>query len=141
MIETTINDQLVHYLRDLNHTMRRLYEGRGSQKHILIVLDAIGAPITQRALTERLGIQPGSASEVIAKLESAGLITRTPCANDRRTSSIALTPVGEMHATEAREQRAQRHREMFACLSEEEKSTLLSLFAKLDDDWKVRYGR
>lgn len=50
--------------------MRFLYEGKGSQKRILIVLEDIGGCVTQRQLTERLGIRPGSVSEVIAKLES-----------------------------------------------------------------------
>lgn len=54
-----INDKLIINLRDISHTMRYLYEGKGSQKRILIVLDEIGSNITQRELTQRLGIQPG----------------------------------------------------------------------------------
>ena len=67
-LAANINDKLIMNLRDISHTMRSLYEGRGSQKRILIILHEVGK-ITQRALTERLGIQPGSASEVIAKLD------------------------------------------------------------------------
>lgn len=57
--------------------MRFLYEGKGSQKRILIVLEDIGGCVTQRQLTERLGIRPGSVSEVIAKLESMGYICKS----------------------------------------------------------------
>ena len=85
-----INRKLIINFRDISHTMRTLYEGRGSQKRVLIVLLETGK-ITQRALTERLGIQPGSASEVIAKLESAGLLVRTAGEEDRRTADISLT--------------------------------------------------
>lgn len=82
-----VNGRLVINLRDIGHTLRDLSEGRGSQKRILILLLETG-PITQRELTERLGIQPGSASEVIAKLENAGLVTRTESEADRRTVDI-----------------------------------------------------
>lgn len=56
--------------------------------------------ITQRELTERIGVQPGSASEVIAKLESAELIVRTQNPVDRRTTDIRLTDKGRTLASE-----------------------------------------
>lgn len=133
-----INDKLIINLRDLSHIMRSLYEGKGSQKQVLIVLGKTGA-ITQRALTERLGIQPGSASEVISKLESAGLILRTPSQSDRRTADIVLTDEGKNQASQAIEQRIRRHQEMFSCLSEAEKRQMLSLLEKINADWDQRY--
>lgn len=136
-----INDKLIFKLRDLNHIMRSLYEGRGSQTHILIVLLETG-PVTQRELTRRLGIQPGSASEVMGKLESAGLICRTPSQRDRRTADITLTEQGRIRAqAAAAEQRSRRHEEMFALLSGEEKAALLALLERLADDWERRYQK
>lgn len=137
--DTDINDSLIINLRDMSHIMRFLYEGRGSQKRILIVLNEIGDRITQRELTERLGIQPGSASEVISKLENAGHIKRTPSEKDRRTMEIELTETGKILAAEASEQRIRRHKEMFSCLSDNEKQELLSLLEKVNADWKNRY--
>lgn len=132
------NGKLIINLRDLSHVMRFLYEGKGSQKRVLIVLNDVGT-ITQRELTERLGIQPGSASEVIAKLENAGLIVRTASEADRRTADISLTEEGKKMAVEAMEQRNRRHEEMFSCLSEDEKTQLLSVLEKINDDWLSRY--
>lgn len=132
------NDKLVINLRDISHTMKFLYEGRGSQKRILIILREVGS-ITQRELTERLGIKPGSASEVIAKLENAGLIQRISSEEDRRTTIISLTEEGEKRAVEAQEQRKQRHEQMFFALSDNEKTQLLSLLEKVNADWEVRY--
>lgn len=134
-----INDRLVLNLRDLSHTMRFLYEGKGSQKRILIVLKDIGGCVTQQELTERLGIRPGSVSEVIAKLESMGYISRTPNETDHRTVDIVLTESGKTAAEEAGTQRSQRHEEMFSCLSEDEKNTLLMLLEKVNEDWDARY--
>lgn len=136
--EADIPQKLIINLRDINHVMRSLYEGKGSQKHILIILDEIGT-ITQRELTERLGIQPGSASEVIAKLEDAGNIVRVPSESDRRTMDIALTEQGRILAETLLAQREKRHEEMFSCLSEEEKNSLLRLLEKINEDWKTRY--
>lgn len=137
--EPSITHKLIICLRDLSHTMRGLYEGRGSQKRVLIVLGELGGETTQRELTQQLGIQPGSASEVIAKLESAGLVARSPSPEDRRTASIALTEEGAAQAREAKAQRAHRHEEMFSCLSEEEQGQLLTLLEKLREDWDARY--
>ena len=133
-----INGRLIINFRDISHTMRFLYEGKGSQKRILIVLLETGK-ITQRALTERLGIQPGSASEVIAKLENAGLIRRTVSEEDRRTADISLTEEGKKQAAEAAEQRNRRHEQMFSSLSEDEKVQLLTLLEKINLDWKRCY--
>lgn len=137
--EADINDKLIINLRDLSHTIRSLYEGKGSQKRILIILDEIGSSITQRELTERIGIQPGSASEVITKLEMAGYIRRTPNETDRRTADIELTEIGKASAAEAREQRVRRHEEMFSGLSDNEKNELLLLLEKVNADWENRY--
>lgn len=133
-----VNDKLIINLRDLSHIMRLLYEGRGSRKHVLIVLNDSGR-ITQRELTQKLGIQPGSVSEILSKMESAELIARTPNGADRRTTDISLTDKGKMLAAEAAEKRRQRHAAMFSCLTEEEKKVLLSLMEKVYADWEQRY--
>lgn len=134
-----INKRLIFHMLDLNHVMRSLYEGKASQKRILIILNGIET-ITQRDLTARLGIQPGSASEILSKLENAGLILRTMSETDRRTANISLTEEGKKAALEATAQRNRRHEEMFSCLSEEEKEQLLSLLEKVNQDWTQRYG-
>ena len=132
------NRQLLRNIRGLGRTIRALSEGRASQKRILRLIEESGC-ITQHALTGRLGVQPGSVSEVIGKLETAGLILRTPNPDDRRTSDIRLTPQGLAQAQLAAQQAQARRQEMFSCLSEEEKDVLLRLLEKLNADWKHRY--
>ena len=135
---TDMNDKLIINLRDLGHIMRFLYEGKASQKRILIILNELKT-ITQRDLTEHLGIQPGSASEILSKMESAGLIIRTQNETDRRTTDVSLTDTGRELAVEALAQRQRRHEEMFSCISEEEKEKLLSLLERIYADWRIRY--
>lgn len=133
------NGKLIINLRDVGHMMRRLYEGRGSQQRVLIVLNEMGGAVTQRALTERLQIQSGSASEVIGKLESAGYIVKTSSETDRRNVEVALTEKGKVAAEETKRQRELRHEEMFICLSKTEREELLVLLEKLSSDWEKRF--
>lgn len=133
-----VNTRLISCLREIGHTIRFFKEGKGSQNRILIILDQTG-PITQRALTEQLGIRPGSASEVIAKLENAGLIARTPSQEDRRTADISLTPAGKEKAQEARQARSEKYGKMFDFLSQEEKEGLLASLEHIRSVWRERY--
>lgn len=133
-----INEELITHLRNLSHTMRSLYEGKGSQKRILIILLKNGS-MTQHQLTQKLGIQPGSVSEVLKKIEHVGYIKRQPSANDRRTIDIHLTDQGKIQAQDALKQRLIRHQEMFSCLSTQEKETLLSLTKKINANWQEQF--
>ena len=136
--ETDIHGRLVSNLREIGHTLRAVSEGKGSQKRILVVLSQSGA-ITQSELTERLGIQPGSASEVLGKLEAAGLITRALSEADKRTTDVRLTEAGEAAAKEAYAQRMARNAQMFAFLSEQEKAALLALLERVNEAWDGLY--
>ena len=136
--ETDIHGRLVSNLREIGHTLRAVSEGKGSQKRILVVLSQSGA-ITQSELTERLGIQPGSASEVLGKLEAAGLITRALSEADKRTTDVRLTEAGEAAAKEAYAQRMARNAQMFAFLSEQEKAALLALLERVNEAWDTLY--
>lgn len=135
-----INGKLVMNLRDIQRTMHALYEGRGSVQRALIILGDT-EPIAQKALTERLVLQPGTVSGVLGRMEEDGLIRRDPCADDQRTLNVRLTEKGRQEARLAAQQRVERHRQMFACLTEEEKGTLLALLEKVNADWAERYDR
>ena len=136
--EADMDSRLVSHFREIGHTLRAVSEGKGSQKRILIVIDHYGS-ITQSALTEHLGIQPGSASEVLGKMEAAGLITRAQSESDKRTTDVCLTQAGRAAAKEAAAQRAARNARMFSCLGEEEKVALLALLERVNAAWDALY--
>lgn len=131
-----MDNKLIWNLRDIGHTLRRTYEGRGSQQRILIVLLEMGV-LSQSALTQHLGVKPGSASEVLIKLETSGLIVRAPSPDDHRTMLVSLSDKGRHEAREAKRRREQRHKQMFVGLSEEEKTMLLTLLEKLNSAWEA----
>ncbi len=134
-----IHNKLVCNIRDLGHTIRALSEGKASQSRILIVLKECES-ITQNVLTERLGVQPGTISEVLGKLEKAKLIIRVENEKDKRTCELRLTDEGIVRATKASMERKKRYEEMFTCLSEKEKNELLVLLEKVNSDWAERFG-
>ncbi len=136
--EINLNEILIHNFLDINHMMRMLYEGKASQSRILIVLYEYGV-VSQKDLTEFLGIKSGSSSEILSKLEKSGLISRIKSEKDHRIMEISLTDKGKVFAKEALEKRQNRHNQMFKSLDNEEKALLNSLLTKLIDDWNNRF--
>jgi len=132
-----INGKLLALFRENGTWLRFRLAEKSSQSQILHILAQEG-PMTQRALTEKIGIQPGSASEVLGKLEKAGLISRTTSPQDRRTADVTLTEAGRQqeaaNALRRREQRAV----MFSALTPEEKETLRGILETLSRDWQSR---
>ena len=49
--EPSISHWLVICLRDVSHVMRGLYEGKGSQKRVLMVLEDLGVSCTWTCAT------------------------------------------------------------------------------------------
>ena len=130
-IADDVNGKLLALLLVLGHAGRHM-DGRGGQNRVLSILRESGE-MTQRALTERLGIQPGSASEIIGKLERAGFVTRTENPDDRRTAYVSLTEEGKARSVEAEQRMSARREALLSALTEEEKATLLRLLEKLYD--------
>ena len=131
-----VNGKLAVMLRVLGHGGHRM-DGKCGQGRVLSLLKEEGE-MTQRELTEKLGIQPGSASEIIGKLEKGGCLIRTPSLTDRRTADISLTAEGAARAEEHLRRTQARREEMFSALTDGEKEQLLALLEKLYADWEEK---
>ncbi len=138
--DAPVEERLFRHLRGIAHQMQHRADAKGGQGRILGVLLRRGK-MTQRELQEHLGIQAGSLSEVLAKLEAGGLIARTPNEADRRGMEIELTAEGQRTAREREEQRRESREELFHALSQEERASLADLLEKLNEDWRSRLGR
>ena len=99
-----------------------------SQAQVLSILREKGS-VSQRDLQYELGIQPGSVSELLSKLESKGLLARSVNEQDRRRVMLELTEEGRQTAPEKTEDR-------FAVLNDEEKETLRGLLQKVLESWR-----
>ncbi|MBW8753040.1 MAG: MarR family transcriptional regulator [Sphingomonadales bacterium] len=64
------------------------------QQHqaLLAIRGAASAPVSIGYVAERMILKPHSATGLIDRLESLGLIVRQPSSEDRRQSLLALTP-------------------------------------------------
>ena len=132
-----------HVLHDLGffgHFLHLHAGGRSGQQHILVKLHKSGGHMTHRDLQEAAGISSASISEVLSKLECAGLITRTRSDEDRRQLDIALTQGGTTRAEELIERRREFERQCLTCLSEQEQEQLVTLLDRLAEHWRGLEG-
>lgn len=114
---------------------------RRGQEKILRILWEHGK-ISQKELQELLGIQPGSMSEIAAKLESKGLVARGRAEADRRKILLSLTEEGRAWLARQDEEHVRKRRaELFSALAPEEQRTLGVLLEKLCVDWEERLER
>lgn len=134
--EMNIDEKLFALLCRLGRMAHGGFNGKSSQNRILHILSK-SERMTQRELTEQLGIQPGSVSEIIKKLETAGLITRQSNSEDRRTVDIALTDAGKAQAEAIISHHA--NHALFESLTDDEKQQLLSLLEKVGHGWHHRF--
>lgn len=89
----------------------------------VLALLKMQAEITQKELAYLLDMRQQSVSELLAKLEQKGYITRRPSEEDRRTTLIALTEEGRTAAEQADPDESALNR-VFGCLSEKEQAQL-----------------
>ena len=136
--EMSVDDKLSALLQELGFRRRFSADGKAGQARILRILSKHG-PMSQRELTEKLGIQPGSASEILGKLEKAGLLQRQPDEGDRRTFTVSLTEEGTARAADSEKAQSADVHKAFSVLSDEEKETLLCLGEKLYRAWNEQH--
>lgn len=103
---------------------------RRGQMHILRILEENGS-MSQRVLQELLQIQPGSMSEIAAKLEVGGLIRRERSEEDKRRVTVSITEKGK----ETLAALPQGAPDTLEPLTEEEQKLLTELLDKLIDAW------
>ncbi len=105
---------------------------RGQKRILRILADA--PQVSQKELTDMLGIEPGSMSEVLSKLEDKGLILREKDENDRRKMRISLTENGQKAAEQCG---GNPDESILDVLSEDEKDSLKQILSKLLEHWKA----
>ena len=89
--------------------------------------------VSSRELCEMLDIRPSSLSEMLARAESEGWITRTADEEDRRIQRVTLTEKGSTAVTQMREAREADYEKKTACFTEGEKAQFCALSNRLSD--------
>ena len=125
-----LEEQLSLQLRALERTLERNQPSQksGQSRLLSLLAEQPEHQLTQRELMNRMGIRSSSLSELVRKLEHSGLIQRSACPTDRRTTLVALTPNGLKKAASL----SQTSTRPFQALNEAEQQTLLALLVKLN---------
>lgn len=89
--------------------------------------------VSSRELAELLDIRPSSLTELLSRLESEGLVARTPDENDRRVSRVSLTDKGREQADKLKAEHEQRKARASACFSDDEAALFCDLCGRLGE--------
>lgn len=121
---------LATYLRTCGHFLYYQTGGKAGQRRILVTL-LRGGRLTQKELQDALDITSGALSEILQKMETASLVARTKCCDDKRQVVLALTPAGVDMALRTKAHYARTLTRMFECLSTAEKAQLETILGTL----------
>jgi DNA-binding MarR family transcriptional regulator len=127
-------------MRDLGyfgHFLHLHAGGRSGKQHMLERILDEGGTVGQRELQDTVPISSAALSEVLTKLESEGLITRTRSRSDKRQLDVSLTEEGQAEAKLCAEKRAKFEEIAFSVLSEDERTQLLEVLDRLMRHWQT----
>ncbi|MBL0389145.1 winged helix-turn-helix transcriptional regulator [Tumebacillus sp. ITR2] len=102
------------------------------QSHILHEISRQHEPSIQQ-VAETLGLEITTFSRQVQTLVDAGLVKKTPYANDRRIQILSLTEQGEYTATEIDKEINQYLNEIFSQMTDFEKQIVVHSIKLLND--------
>ncbi|MET8331828.1 MarR family winged helix-turn-helix transcriptional regulator [Streptomyces sp. NPDC005181] len=100
-------------------------------RHAMTLLQLAEGPITQKALIERLDVDPSILVALLNDLEGDDLARRRRDPADRRRHIVEITPAGTSQLRKSDTALETVERELFADLSERDLATLRRLLGKL----------
>ena len=110
---------------------RRPQSGPARSQSLVLSILAGREALSQRELQQMMGIQPGSLSELLSKLEGKGYLVREK-AGDRRGNLLRITEEGRKAIPSADEGPED---DPFAALTDQEQDQLVLLLRKLLSNW------
>ncbi len=132
----TVDQRILHAFGYFGHYMFVKRGGLGGKQHVLKTLLGSGGEMTQRELLEEMSISSASLSEVLGKLERAGLIRRERSEADKRQLEIVLTETGTGLACTMVENEREFEANALSILSDDEKRDLLATLDRIFDYWR-----
>lgn len=129
--ETITQDQkLGKLIRRCGHVL--YHQTHHCQQDAVLALLLRNGPMNQKEIQQQLSVKPGSASELISKLEAKELLQRNRDEHDRRKVVLSLTEKGILIAKIHAER---PEADLFSVFSSEEKAQLIALLDKLHTSW------
>ena len=135
------HDDLAGRMEQCGHILYHCMGAQRGQGKILRILSAQG-DMSQKDLQDTLGIQPGSMSEIPAKLENKGYLVRVRDEADKRKILLSITDQGRQAVACHNSTAVQQRRDaLFSALTPEERTQLQHLLDTLLADWTQRFDR
>lgn len=131
-------DDLISLLAKSSHILHHKKGGKRGQGKLLKIL-AEHQEISQKELQEILGIESGSMSELVIKLEHKSLITRSKDETDRRMTKLMITELGLERSKELETSDLEDNKLLYGSLSEQEQEELKVLLKKLLEGWEKNF--
>ena len=129
-------DRILRGLGYCGHYLHFHGGGRSGREPILCKLHRAGGSMSQLELGSQFELKAGSLSEILAKIEAAGLIERTRDQRDRRALTVRLTEAGTQEAERAFEAHKAFRDQAFSNLTDEEQDELITLLEKIRNRWE-----
>ena len=118
-----------HLEPELEEALAEHHLSRPSFQVLSALLDADGHALTQRELMAQVRRTSGTMSVRLARLERAGLVTREPDAEDRRSVTVTLTDSGRELVEAARPAYAQAAERLAAGLPDDARASFAEQLA------------
>lgn len=134
--DNEINKKVIRDLRGCGHFLHYKMGGKAGRHrifHILLERDEL----QQRELQEILGIQSGSLSEILLKIEADGDIEKTKCEKDRRNYNLKLTPKGIEKAIRMEHAYEEKVEQLLSCFTMKQTEDLLKMLDVLLEHWNT----
>lgn len=128
---STQDEKLVFLVAECAHAFRHGGAALRGRDLVLEALGSHGGTMSQRNLLDLAGTRPASLSELLSRMETEGLISRMPDEQDRRGMVVELTESGTEAARAAGNPHRSSAADAFSALSDEEKSQLEQLLARV----------
>lgn len=130
-----ISQAIVKALRRCGHFLHYKMGDKAGQRRIFFALLKQGE-VLQRDLQDMLGVQSGSISEIVGKMESEGLVEKVRSEADGRNLVLKLTERGAGQAERQRSEYDGKIASMMSCLDDSEQEELFFLLEKLTKHWE-----
>jgi DNA-binding MarR family transcriptional regulator len=115
----------------LDPTVRELLANTTFRQHEVLRLVAVQGPLAMHQLAQFLGISRSSATEVVDRLVTHGLLERLKDPIDRRTVQVAMTVRAQSLAAQVRRALEPGFATLVSVLDDGELATLVGLLEKL----------
>ncbi|MDJ0383853.1 MarR family winged helix-turn-helix transcriptional regulator [Streptomyces sp. G-G2] len=115
--------------------MRKALNDAGlTPRHAMTLMHLDGGPVSQRALAERLEVDPSVLVGILNDLEREALVERRRDPADRRRHNVAITPAGSAALRTTNAALDGLERVLFAALSPQDRDTLRGLLNRIDSN-------